>query len=323
MKRQLPLANWHPVHRVVVIIMAILLIWVAGSAIYTKINHSLVETVVIESETRDLKVQGYGYIYAETELIKVQHDGTYEPRAEQGERVAKKQLIADLLYTSDKNEKKYKKEYLAPIAGIVNYAIDGYESVDDPDTIEGLDLKSIYEDDKSKAKESFGKRDVTRGTVCAAVIDNLKPVVLYFSFSDKNNHVIKKADEVIRIRFPDTGDDVRAYVLSVDKDKNGKSWARLNLGPMSDMFLLERVVQAEAYKREQGVLKLDQATLVMKTGQSGRKIPGIYTLDNGMVKWQRVHVTHKTKNKVTCDILPKGTTIITTPERVREGEILK
>lgn len=323
MKLRLPLSDWHPVHRVVAIIMVVLLLWVAGSAIYTKINHSLIETVTIESETRDIKVPGYGYVFAETGLIKAKNDGTFEPKAGQGERVAKKQLIADLIYTTDQSDKKYKKEYLAPLAGIVNYAIDGYEEIEDVSTIKGLDLKNIYEESKSKKSKSAGKREVTKGTVCAAVVDNLKPVTLYFSYSDKDNKVIKKADEVIRIRFPDTGDDIRAYVLKVEKDKNGHHWATLNLGPMSDSFLLERVVQAEAYKREQGILKLDRSAVVVKSSKSGKKISGVYTLNNSVVKWQRIQVKQEQKDKIICEILPKGTKIITTPDRVREGEILK
>lgn len=319
------LSRLHPAHRVVIIIMTFLLLWVAGSAIYSHVQRSLVDTLIIDSETKDITLDGYGFVHADTASLRATKDGELTAKSSQGERVAKNQPIFVLKYETDGEEKKIKrKEFIAPQPGILNYHPDGYEDIDDLKKIAALDLKHIYETEKGKKKDDVKKCNVTSGEVCATVIDNLKPVTLYFNYPEGKNKIFNEVGDAIRVRFPDFGDDVVAFVEDIKKTNDGQMWCQLNLGPMSDEFLQERVVQAQLYRREKNMLVLPKDALVAKTdNKSKKKKYGVYIVNKGVVTWQPLTIKKETKDKVICEILPKDTEIILTPKRVRENDLLK
>ncbi len=325
-KKNRGLSRMHPAHRAVIIIMAFLLLWVVGNGIYSSIQHRLIDTLVIESETKDVTLDGYGFIHANAETIRANKDGQITMKATQGERVAKNQAIFLLKYEVDSGEEKKikKKEFLAPQPGIIDYHPDGYENINDLKKVATFDLKHLYETEKGQKYDNEKKRAVSSGEVCATVIDNLKPVTMYFSYLDEKNKIFSDVGDAVRVRFPDFGDDVVAFVQDIQKTSDGQMWCELNLGPMSDEFLQERVVQAQLYRREKNMLVLPKDSLVVKTDEKSKKKKyGVYVVNKGVVKWQQVTIKKETKDKVICEILPKDTEIILTPKRVRENDLLK
>lgn len=325
-KKSRRLSHMHPAHRAVILIMSFLLLWVLGNAIYSGIQYRLIDTLVIDSETKDITLDGYGFIHANAETIRASNDGQIEMKAIQGERVAKNQKIFILNYKEDSGEGKKvkKKEFLAPQPGIINYFPDGYENINDLQKVATFDLKHIYETEKGEKHHDAKKRSVSSGEVCATVIDNLKPVTMYFPYMDEKNKIINEVGDAVRVRFPDFGDDVVAFIQDIQKTSDGQMWCELNLGPMSDEFLQDRVVQAQLYRREKNMLVLPKDSLVAKTDEaSNKKMYGVYIVNKGVVTWRPVTIKKETKDKVICDILPKDTEIILTPKRVRENDLLK
>ncbi len=311
----------HPVHRVVIVLMAFLIFWVAVSSLLGKIQYHLIDTYVVGQETRDVTMEAYGFIHTDAAVVHVEADGFAEAKVKQGDRVAKNQAIGLLTYNQD--DKKVKRDILSPEPGIVNFHPDGYEELNDVKDIVKLDFKHIYSDEKNGAPKDEKSWAVSQNAVYATIIDNLKPASLYIFLPETKNPLIEREGDAVRVRFKDLPDNVVAVVEEMHKLSDGRSLVRLNLGPMSDEFLQKRVVMAECYRWEKNLLNLPKKAIVMRKDKNGKNIPGVYIVNSGVVKWQAVQVKQEREDQVVLEMLPQNTEIILTPYWVREGELLK
>lgn len=308
-------AEMHPVHRIISVLMVIVILWVVISALYGVVQRRFIETVTIDSETYDLVLNGYGFVMPSTEVVKVNHAGDVVAKVAPGQRVGRGQMVATLEYATDKGKKKA-EELLAPHAGLLFYKSDGYQGVDSIKKVRGLDLKHIYENSQGKQK-TVSDHSVSKDEPAFVIVDNMRSVKLVFQFRGKPKGFFEEPGDVFLIRFPEENVRTAATVEEIALGKED-SYVLCDIGPMPDHFLKRRVVSGQAYRTELTTLTLDKASIIYKEDQ-----PGVYTRNRGIVTWQPVKILKRKGDKVITETLPKGTTIITTPHRVREGDILK
>lgn len=306
-------------HYIALLVIAMMIIWVIGSAIIGAVQAKLITKMVIESETQDISWGTYGFLHAPQTLINVDVSGTVTLEVEQDQRAAKNQSVFSVkheIIDQDRNRRTEEKYFYAPISGIVSYQIDGYEALNSIEEIEALDLKRMYEDHIGRKKQD-PKRKVEQGTAYAEVIDNLQPSTIYFRFQPDQNSIFSEIGDVFRIRFPDTGETSIATIKDIIPTDSSEFFCEARLGPMSDQFLQQRVIRVEPYRIEPAKMVLPKSALVYRNDE-----PGVYTVVNRVVNWRRVTIESETDQAVTCEVLPKGTVVITSPQRVEIGDIV-
>ena len=284
---------------------------------YSMIHQHLIKTMTVGSAYTDVVYSDYGFIQAEESLITAKASGSAKAAAEEGERIPKNHEVFSVT-TTDENGKEHTEPYYAPISGIVSYHIDGYENMSDIDEIKDLDFRSIYEETFTESRETNAEHEAVAGEVYAKVIDNLKTAYIYMPYNDEDNYFFNEEGDTFRIRFPELNESTTGTVEEIIENGDGKKFCKIALGPVSETFLTNRVVQAEIYQVETATLDLQKDVLVYNDGD-----PGVYIVSGGVVQWQAVTVISEGDDRVECETLPEGTVIILTPNRVSPGDFVK
>ena len=292
-------------------------LWIIGSSLYSNIHTHMIRTMTVESETQDIVYSDYGFIQPQQSLLKADVGGDVTVNCEQGDRVAKNHEVFAVNYQTEDGKSTRDKHFYAPISGVVSYQVDGYEDLTDIDDIEQLDLRSIYEKSVSSKKKNMTPSSVASDTVFAKVIDNLQPVSLYMAYNPDGNDVFDEEGDTFKIRFPELNESTVGTVEDIVKKDDGTRFCRISLGPVTDTFLLSRVVQVECYRTDEATLSVPNNCIVYEDNE-----PGVYTLERRIVTWTPVTIIDQDDQNTECEILPQGTQIILTPKRVEKGDII-
>ena len=310
--KAIPLAQ-----RVALGLMLVSIFVVTFNSVYSMINQQLIKTMTVGAEVTDVVYSDYGFIQAEESLITPKTSGTVELAVDEGTRAPKNHEIFSVTTTNDDGESKT-EPYYAPISGVVSYHIDGYENMSDIDEIKDLDFRGIYEDTFTEGGETNADKDAVAGEVYAKVIDNLKRAYIYMSCTTEDNSFFDEEGDTFRIRFPELNEQTTGTVEEITSQGDGRIFCKIALGPVSETFLTNRVVQAELYEVQTATLDLSKDSLVYSDGEAG-----VYIVSGGIVSWQAVKVLDESAGRVECETLPEGTVIVLTPNRVEPGDVVK
>lgn len=303
--------------RIVIGLFVLSFIIITGNSAYSMIHQHMIKTMTVGAEYTDVVYSDYGFIQAEESLITPKVSGKAEIAVEEGVRVPKNHEVFSVTTTNDSG-KSTTEPYYAPISGIVSYHIDGYENMSDIEEIKKLDFRGIYEDTFTSDGKTNADENAVTGEVYAKVIDNLKEAYIYMSYNSKDNHFFDNEGDSLRIRFPELNESTTGTVEEIIDNGDGSKFCKIALGPVSETFLTNRVVQAEIYQVETSTLDLAKDVLVYNDGD-----PGVYIVSGGMVQWQSVTVIKEGDSEVECETLPEGTVIVLTPNRVSPGDVVK
>lgn len=289
----------------------------AFNSIYSMIHQYLIKTITVGAEYTDVVYSDYGFIQAEESLITAKKAGSVDIAVKEGERVPKNHEVFSVT-TTDDNGKNETEPYYAPISGIVSYSINGYENMTDIDEIKQLDFRSIYEDTFTKDQREDGRKDAVAGEVYAKVIDNLKTVYIYMSYNSDDNYFFDEEGDTLRMRFPELNESTTGTVEEIASNGDGQEFCKIALGPVSETFLTNRVVQTEIYQVQTATLDLSKESLVYKDGE-----PGVYIVSSGEVQWHAVTIISESDHRVECETLEEGTVVVLTPNLVEPGDVVK
>ncbi len=317
-KYLLKLQRMSRIQQFIFFLIGLSILWVLGSSTYSIIHQHLIKTITIERETKDIVYSDFGFISPHESLLKTDVSGRVSNEVKPMERVAKNHAVFTVAYQTDDGKKNKSKPYYAPTSGIVSYQIDGYENKNKIKDIQRLDLRHIYEETMSEKNKHQKNKNVDEGVAYAKLIDNLKPVSLYMPYNKKQNKIFKEIGDDCKVRFPELNESTVGTVKEIIDGKDGSAFCRIELGPVSDAFLMNRVVQTEIYKVEKATLDLPKDVLVYQNGDAG-----VYIVENRLVQWKKVKIVHESIESVSCEILPKGTIVVLTPHRVSQGDIVK
>lgn len=297
-------------------LVVLMILWMVGSALVSGISNRLIGKLEVESTVKDVSFVSYGIVDPIEALLVPDVSGSAQSSMTSGERTGKNEQILHVSYEQqvDDEMRKEDKYFYAPIAGLISYDVDGYESVEDLQSLATLDMKHLYEQGQSKKKAEAPRR-AEAGEAYAKVIDNLSSPRLIFPYYPDQNDVFKEVGDVFRIRFGDDRSSSVARVEDIVSIDQEKSLALARLGPMSDEFLQTRFVKCEPYRTEAALISLPKDALVYQEDD-----PGVYILRNQIVAWTAVTIEEESKDVVFIKSLPTGTTIITSPQRVEIGD---
>lgn len=294
-------------------LLVFIVMWFVGNGVYNAVNAVFVKTYVIESELERRFIDGYAFLRAENDMIVSSSLGEIKKIKKEGTRVAKNHAVLSVL--SIENNQTTKKEFYAPISGILSYHIDGYELLKSLEDIRGLDFAKIYESQK-KFKDKLVVTE--KGERIAKIIDNLKPVHIYMTVPKTDKAVFEKIGDIVRVDFLDLGETTKAEVISIKENQDKKSYfCEFELISASDKLLSNRILSTEIYILKDAILEISAGTIVPY-----KDTMGVYILNDGIVAWRPLEVLKQNGNRYFCKPLPEGTEIILNPNRVDVGDIL-
>ena len=300
---------------IIIGLILFILIWFIGNGVYNLVNTTLVRTYEIESEFERRSIQGMGFLRTENNMIQSDILGEIKPIKREGTRVAKNHVVFSVAGNTAENTSK--KEFYAPISGLVSYHIDGYELLKTADDIRGLDFNRMYEVEKSSTKKTVVSE---KGERVAKVIDNLKPVLLYMNVPKLQKPVFAKVGDIVRVDFKDLGETTKATVVSMKDNPDGKTiFCEFELVSASDKLLTNRVLNPEIYILKEAVLEISAGTIVPA---DDKKTLGVFVLNDGIVAWRPLEVIDQQGELYYCKSLPEKTVIILNPDRVKVGDIM-
>lgn len=303
--------------KVIVGLFVVSLLIFTFNSVYSTIHQHRIKTMTVGAEYTDVVYSDYGFIQAEESLITAKKAGSVKVAVKDGVRVPKNHEVFSVT-TTDDNGKSKTEPYYAPISGIVSYHINGYENMTDIDEIKNLDFRSIYEETFTKDRQSNASEDAVAGEPYAKIIDNLKTVYIYMSYNSDDNYFFDEEGDTLRMRFPELNESTTGTVKEIIDNGDGREFCKIALGPVSETFLMNRVVQAEIYQVQTSTLDLTKDSLVYNDGEAG-----VYIVNNGVVQWQKVTIKHESDNRVECETLDEGTVIVLTPNLVEPGDVVK
>lgn len=294
-------------------LLIFIVMWFVGNGVYNAVNAVFVRTYIVESELERRAISGYAFLRTENDMIVSNVLGEIKQIKKEGMRVAKNHAVLSVLSTN--SEKNTKKEFYAPISGILSYHIDGYEQLKSLEDIRGLDFSKIYESQKNfEAKALVSEK----GERVAKIIDNLKPVHFYMTVPKGEKAVFDKIGDIVRVDFMDLGETSKAEVIAIKENQDQKSYfCEFELISASDKLLSNRILATEIYILKDAVLEISAGTIVPY-----KDMMGVYILNDGIVAWRPLEVLKQNGSRYFCKPLPEGTEIILNPNRVDVGDIL-
>ncbi|MDO4281933.1 MAG: HlyD family efflux transporter periplasmic adaptor subunit, partial [Peptococcaceae bacterium] len=289
-----------------------------GTSVYSVVHQHMIKTMTVGAEYTDVVYNDYGFIQVQESLITANKGGDVKIAVKDGERVPKNHEVFSVTTTNEETKKKSTKHYYANISGIVSYRIDGYEKMTKTNEIKALDFRKLYEENINENTNENADKEAVAGEVYAKVIDNLKGAYLYMSYDPAKNTIFSKEGDEIRIRFPELGESTTGTVQQITNNGENTKFCRIALGPVSENFLKNRVVQTEVYKVQTATLELPKSAIVKQDGKNG-----VYISVDGICQWKAVKVLEVKGDNVECETLDEGTVVILTPHLVAPGDSVK
>ena len=299
----------YPKEHIVKILLVVIIAWFVLMLAGNQIRTAMVQTEEVSATVLEHVETGYGLLHGTESLIIAQADGKVEPLIKEGERVRKGNAVLKIgdAYSWTNH------------AGRVSYQLDGLEGTTDLNTICSTNLEEGYAVQQSGQKQAIP--DGVNGQAAAKVINVFDEVYLYATVPRSAYTGSLEADQRIRVRLVDTGDQMTGRVVEVLDTPDGFRYLKLKLGNVKETVFQQRIYKIELpYDQRTGFL-ISPDIVVEKDGQTG-----VYYLQKGFVFWEAVTLGEPwdEEGRVVVESgLEDGMIIVTTPQLVREGENIK
>ena len=294
--------------KVLLVLMAIWMLWLVGSAIVGQVRDAFVQSAELHYTTMEQVETGYGVVITTEHILNAALDGTAERVIAEGERVRKGNAVY-----------RIGEEYqYTNFSGRVSYNIDGLENVSDIGVIANLDLKDYYNAQQKKNKQT---NTAVLGKPYAKVQETMNGSSVYVVVPNTNQTAEIGIGQTVRVRFTEIDETVKGEIVEVLNTDDGKRCMKLNVGLTNEVLFQHRVYQIELPYNSERVLVLPKQALIKRHGANG-----VYYLHKGFVFWKEVIVSDRWLDQdvfVVESGLEEGDIIVTTPRLVREGENIK
>jgi len=312
----------------VLALMAIALLWFAGSWGKTLLGNLSVQTMIASSSNAQKSYDTLGFVCLEEALLHADMDGETVPIKVEGEKVAKNRAVYKV--TGESGKDNY---YYAPCSGIVSYEIDGYEQIKSSEEIAMLDFAEIKKginakkNDKKDIEATNDTQDTDQVEYRAKIINHMTDVIVYVILPKDEYLLDLEIGKSLKIEINDA-DVVKTYrgkVIEktdfvITKDESFKECyvIGLNLGVVDGEMYLKRIADMRIVYDEKREMIIPNSALVYQNEEVG-----VYCLKKKFVVWQEVVVLKKTGESVRIEGLEEGTEIVVNPNRVTEGKYIR
>ena len=299
----------YPKDNMVKILLLVIVAWFILMLAGNQIRTAMVQTEELKATVLEHVDTGYGLLHGTESLIIAQADGKVEPLVEEGERIRKGNAVFKIgdAYSWTNH------------AGRVSYQLDGLEGIADLNGICSTNLEEGYALQQSRQKQDIP--DGVNGQPVAKVMNIFDEVYLYVTAPRSAHTGSLEADQRIRVRLLDNGEQMTARVMEVLDTPDGFRYIKLKLGSVKETIFQQRIYKIELPYDQMTGFAVSPDILVEKDGQSG-----VYYLQKGFVFWAPVTLGKtwdETGNVIVESGLEDGMIIVTTPKLVREGENIK
>jgi len=346
--------------RILVILVGIFIIGLSLYSLYGLLINYFVDISIVEPISWERTIDFESYSFQQEVVADSEFAGTLIPLVEEGQRVSKGIEIARLDYTytvvsneavstdttvmvPETTEVSDYKRFFSPMAGIISFNVDGLEIITTKkdydslsidllesklkelgyidDSPEKSGLSSLFNKDKD---DSSNSRDTEAHTKTVSVgeglfklTDNLSNCYLYLR-AVTDIEIPVEIDDTINLRMQrdDSYISGKAKVIEVKKTENGYGFL-VNLTSGLETLRHSRANQLQLVIDTQDVMTTDPKAYVEKEGE-----PGVYVYSQKTVIWTPIELLEKTEDRIVFTGVEEGTTVITRPVIVRDGQKL-
>lgn len=297
--------------KVIKIVLSIVVIVLAASFLGNYIQSHNIKTITIPAEEVYVTYDGYGFVCADEYLLTATANGKINPVINEGERVAKNYAVyAVQSIDSEGNEIGNAQYFYAPLAGLVSYKIDGYESIDDIEQITALNLEEIY----IANNQSKSTLEAINGQACAKIINNIKGLRLVCILPQNDYTQNLAEDTTVRVVLPEL-DFTASGSISALSTSGDNAVIDLKVGGAHDSLYLNRVVKVQFGEYVKQEIALPQTAILYRNGEAG-----VYALSKGFVYWRAVELKDvDIDGNVIVEGLSENDEIVADAQRVKEG----
>lgn len=314
-KRQLSRRN-----HVLSILVAIFLVFIISSFVKNIVVSLLVEVAPGQPSVLEEAVKGEFVIIRNEAALSAPFTGRLEILRSEGERVAKDTVMCYLVSEDGTSlEKKKRLAFVAPQAGVVSYRIDGYENIFNTQTLAQLNIQNLTDLEKRLGAPMSGdakeKKVIPGGSFFVKVIDNLSPSYLYLESAPIPGWEVKKGDSM-EIRLEKLENLLLRGSITFVTQNGEKLQLLIRIPDLPETYNLRKIKGDIITNKYRGTV-LSEHCLVEKEGNLG-----VFVYVRGKVQWKEVTVRGRLNKKVAVEGLSAADLIITTPQLVREGQVV-
>lgn len=274
-----------------------------------------IKIITIPAENVYVTYDGYGFVCVNEYMLSANMSGELTPVVSEGERVAKNYAVYALQSLDSEGKNVGSLQYFyAPLAGLVSYRIDGYESMEDINAVQDLNLAELYTSLSEKKTESA----VTANEPCAKIIDNVGTLRLICVMPHSNYTDNLEETSSIRINFPELGFQATGKINTL-LSKQDDVVLDMSISGARDSLYLSRVVKAEFGEYVKQDISLPQAAIIYRDGEVG-----VYALSKRFVYWKAVELKDiDAEGNVIVGGLTEGDEVVADAQRVKEGMYIR
>ncbi|QNB45154.1 hypothetical protein BR63_01745 [Thermanaerosceptrum fracticalcis] len=307
-------------NRVFLILAAIFLVFIASGYVKNIVASLLVEVVPGQPSVLEEVTKAEFVIIRNEAALAAPFTGRLEILRPEGERVAKGTVMCYLVSEDGTSLEKTKRlAFIAPQAGVVSYHIDGYENICNSQIWPQLDIHQLTDLEKRLGAPMSGdakeKKVIPGGSFFVKVIDNLSPGYLYLETTSDLGRELKTGNSIeIRLEKLDNL-LIRGNIMSVAQNGD-KLQLLIRIPNLPETYKLRKLQGHIITNKYRGTV-LSEHCLVEKEGNLG-----VFIYARGKVQWKEVTVSGRLNKKVAVEGLSASDLVITTPQLVKEGQVV-
>ncbi len=221
----------------------------------------------------------------------------------EGDRAAKGSVIARILYQGGK------PNLTTPSSGLISYRVDGLEGVLTPMNLMEWDISKF----KDLKPSSPPGDTVQSGQAVFKVVDNLSPTYLLFNLPP-DGVMLSSGDSTI-VELGGQKYNGKVVKISQAGPDGGVAVALDTFLPQS---LGQRNIKVSLLDKKPAKGEVIPVAAVLER-QGGK---GVFQVKDGVVSWQPVQVLAQVGDKVCVSGLKNGDAVITTPDYVKDGQVI-
>lgn len=297
------------------IIFLLVVIWFAGSSLYSFVLGHLVDTQVVEETIIEKKFPITAYIIRDEETVSAPVTGKLLNKVQAGERIGLGMPLFQVESTvGTALQAGTPVTVNAPISGVVSYVSDGLEDFFQPNELQSLDMDKL-EELKIDIIDNNKEDVVEKGRRFCKIVNNLEGIQLYIEFPLNIFEKPLQKNAQIILYFPDLNKEVRGTIIDL-KGVANTAQVLLKLPETWYSLLNQRTQKVEiVLEKKEGII-LPQKALVTNDNQE----IGVYWLRKGFVFWQPIEIISEEGENLLVNGLEQFTEVVLNPGLVKEGQ---
>ncbi len=299
-------------------IVGVYVVWVVFSYVSSVFKTSLVKSEVAEKGHIESVMPFDGTLVRDETVLSAPVGGKLKVGFKEGERVRVGATVASIDSPDINGKDGMKKSRLSsPCAGIVNYHLDGLETLLTLKNIDQMDLFAVKAQNQLNEKVFSDGQAVEGGQTVVKIVNNLVPMIVLGEVNGKDvpwDDISTKKQLTVQ---PDTDKDPITLNVVNLKRANGKIRFALEFNNYDDRYLFSRNHRFSLVtQRFEGYI-LPAKAIINRAGKTG-----VFIVYKNVTRWRPVTVVGQIGDRVAVSDLDSETYYIVNPQLTQEGQVI-